>query len=167
VILSTFTAIASPALPADRALTVEPLLARATAVRARLAAARDTHLDLAQTLTTIDVKKLQPRIKAEFWPKVGTMLSNGRVLRDLLDAARDGLRDAARAITSTRTENEFVAAVRVVEQSVKDAEGSAAAIDDLATKILATLDTLDESCLSEAYVVPPAPTKSMTPLVSR
>jgi hypothetical protein len=156
-ILSILESLASTKLPADKLATFEPMADRAAAVTARHVAARAEHLATAERIASISSKQLQPRIKPDSWPLVGSLLTAGRELKDTLDGELHEVRDGVRAVRSARTNSEFESSFRQLEKSVKNAENTAGVADRLAARVTELLARIEESVLSASYVVPPAP----------
>jgi hypothetical protein len=149
-----------PDLSPDREATLAPLRSRIDAARAALVAARDEHGPVVERLARVDLVKLQPRLKKEFYSVVGVVRAAAIELRAAFahaDVPVD-LHDALRAAASpTASAAEFTGVVQRITRDADRYAGNVEHVDVLAKRLVAALAVLEDAdtIWSDSFVVAP------------
>jgi hypothetical protein len=157
-IIETIIALSTqPPLPA-RVAAREPLVHRANAVEAQVRRLRGRFYDMAEDLSLADTKVLSTKVTLAMFPLVASLVTNGRRLRDLLDADLLDLRDARRATRTALSgpEPAFVSSMQQFEKFVKLGESHVDTIGSTVVGVERALARLaGADFVSTALVIPP------------
>jgi hypothetical protein len=145
-----------PSIAPPRAAALAPLQSRVDVARLGLADVRTSHAALVEQLARVDLKRLQPRVRAEVFPLLGRVNQLALDLRAALDHAdvpvdaRDAQRAAVGAVSDADFNGSMVSLTRAVDRYT-GATTHAEVLAHLLDAALAELGAAD--VWSETFVV--------------
>jgi hypothetical protein len=160
-IITRLSALSRPAPPAPRLAAYERLAQRAHGVQTEHRRLR-RNIPLAEDLAALDEKAINPKVELVALPLVGTVISQGRLLRDMLDSTLLDVTLARRAAHKALVgpDHAFTSAMQDFVKYTDLAEASNRHIESVITgiqRVLDKLEALGEAIVATESYIPPRP----------